>query len=228
MDFTAQIKGFILNLDGVLVDTAKYHYTAWQRLANQWGFDLSTTDHESLRWLSRWESLEKIMEWGGITYMTEAEKLHWSDVKNNWYIELVNRMTPADVLPGVVSFLENAQSADIRIALSSASQNARSVLESVGLARFFLAVIDGNTTRRTKPNPECFLMAAQGLDLSPCQCIVFDDAPAGVLAAHLSGFGVVGIGAGKELMPQADLVIAALADFPLSQIFPETHVILNV
>jgi len=204
-DFSEQIKGCIFNLDGVIVDTAKHHYTAWRRLANQLGFDFSLEKHEELRGLSRMASLEKILEWGDM-YMTEAEKLHWADVKNNWYVELISNLKPANVLPGALLFLRQVREAGLKVALSSASRSARSVLRSTHLEPYFNVVIDGHSTRKVKPDPESFLLAAQALGLQPSECLVFEDAALGVWAGVAGGFSVVGIGK-QEYLPKAHLVI---------------------
>lgn len=202
---SGQIRGFIFNLDGVIVDTAKYHYVAWRRLANQLGFDFSAEQHEELRGLSRMASLEKILEWGEI-YMTEAEKLHWSDVKNNWYVELISNLKSGDVLPGVLYFLRQVREAGMKVALASASKSARQVLRSTMLETYFDAIIDGNSTRKAIPDPECFILAAQAIGLHPPECVVFEDAALGVAAALAGGFHVVGIGK-PEYLSKAHLVI---------------------
>ena len=189
-----EFKSCIFNLDGVLVNTAKYHYIAWRRLANEWGFDLSPEQHEQLRWLSRMESLEKVMEWGGITYMTEAEKLYWADVKNSWYIQLVSGIKPEEVFPGVMEFLSALREMGIQRALSSASSNARTVLISTGLLQHFDVVTDGSQIRKNKPHPESYLVPAQAMGFHPADCLVFDDAPSGIDAALIGGFSVVGVG----------------------------------
>ncbi len=215
-DLSEKMKGFIFNLDGVIVDTAKYHYIAWRRLADEMGVDFPPEQHENLRSLSRMESLEKILEWGGL-YMTEAEKLHWADVKNNWYQGLVANMTPEEVLPGVVPFLNAVRNSGGRTALSSASRNARAVLKSTRLESYFDVILDGSAARKAKPHPECFLLAAIALHLSPSECIVFDDAVLGVQAARIGGFHIVGIGK-PEHLPDAELVIPGFADCRLSDI----------
>src|SRR5262245_58928759 len=190
---TEHIKGCIFNLDGVIVDTAKHHYTAWRRLANQLGFDFSPEKHEELRGLSRMASLEKILEWGDM-YMTEAEKLHWADVKNNWYVELISNLRPADLLPGALLFLRQAREAGLKIALASASRSARQVLRNTHIESYFDVIIDGYSTRKVKPDPESFLLAAQALALLPSECMVFEDAALGIQAAIAGGFTVVGVG----------------------------------
>ena len=200
------IKGCIFNLDGVLVDTAKYHYVAWRRLANQLGFDFSPEQHETLRGLSRMASLEQVLEWGGNIYMTEAEKLHWGDVKNNWYVSMVLEMTPDEVLPGVLEFLADVRDAGCKVALSSASRSAREVLRTTALQAYFDEIVDGNQSRKHKPNPESFLMAAAALGLRPQECLVFEDSAPGTLAGIMGRFHVVGIGS-PEYLPKAHCVI---------------------
>lgn len=215
-DLSEKIKGFVFNLDGVIVDTAKYHYIAWRRLADEMGVDFPPEQHDKLRSLSRMESLEKILEWGGL-YMTEAEKLHWADVKNNWYQGLIANMKPEEVLPGVLPFLDEVRNSGGRTALSSASRNAWAVLKSTRLESYFDVVLDGSAARKAKPHPECFLLAAASLQLAPAECIVFDDAVLGVRAARIGGFHIVGIGK-PEHLPDAELVIPGFADCRLSDI----------
>lgn len=197
-DHAQTIKGCIFNLDGVIVDTGRYHYQAWRRLANQFGFDFSREQHEELKGLSRLASLDKILEWGGI-YMPEAEKMHWADVKNNWYVSLISNMKPGEILPGVLLFLREVRESGIRIALSSASQNARSVLASTQIQSFFDVILDGNEVKKQKPDPLCFLLAAQELQLPPSQCLVFEDSPPGIDAALFGGFTAIGVGRREDL-----------------------------
>lgn len=199
------IEGCIFNLDGVLVNTARYHFVAWQRLAHEMGFDLPADQFHLLRSLGRMESLEKILDWGGI-YLSEAEKLYWSDVKNNWYQSLIATMKPDEVLPGVVALLQSVRASGCKLALSSASRNAKMVLASTRLEPFFDVVLDGSAPRKPKPHPECFWLAAAGLGLAADRCLVFDDAVLGVRAALAGGFRVVGIGDPTHL-PDAPLVI---------------------
>ncbi|HOY04141.1 MAG TPA: beta-phosphoglucomutase [Saprospiraceae bacterium] len=215
-DLSEKTKGFIFNLDGVIVDTAKYHYIAWRRLADEMGVDFPIEQHEQLRSLSRMESLEKILEWGGL-YMTEAEKLHWADVKNNWYQALVANMTPDEVFPGVLSFLDEVRRSGGKTALSSASRNARTVLKSTHLEPYFDVILDGSAARKSKPHPECFLLAATALNMAPSECIVFDDAVLGVQAALNGGFHIIGIGK-AEYLPDAERVIPGFADCHLADI----------
>lgn len=188
-----RIKGFVFDLDGVVVDTRPYHMMAWQHVADDLGVHIDIARNEVLRGLSRMQSLEKVLEWGNL-YLTEAEKLYWTDLKNNLYLDLIAKMTPDEVLPGVRDFLQQVRNEDCRTALVSSSRNARVVLGSVDLEHFFDVVIDGNITKKSKPAPDCFLLAAEMLQLRPSECIVFDDAPIGVQAAKSGGFATVAVG----------------------------------
>ncbi len=217
--FSEHIKGCIFNLDGVIIDTAKHHYIAWRRLANQLGFDFSAEQHEELRGLSRMGSLEKILEWGDM-YMTEAEKLHWADVKNNWYVELISNLKPADLLPGALLFLRQVREAGVKVALSSASRSARQVLRNTHLESYFDVIIDGHSTRKVKPDPESFLLAAQALSLLPSECLVFEDAALGVWAGIAGGFTVVGIGR-PQYLANAHLVIPGFENLTLNDLLTQ-------
>ena len=200
-----QFNGYIFDLDGVVVDTRPYHLLAWQRLATELGVEIDHNSNEILRRLNRMEGIEKIMEWGG-HYASEAEKMFWADRKNNWYIDLIAQMSPDEVLPGVLNFLKILQEKKRSVALVSSSSNARKVLLSTKLDIYFQSVIDGTIAKKRKPAPDCFLMAAQELHLLPSQCLVFEDAPAGVLAAKIGGFTTVAVGMHRDIC-QADHAI---------------------
>jgi beta-phosphoglucomutase len=193
MDVKRQFNACIFNLDGVIVDTGKYHYQAWRRLANQLGFDFPETKSIELKNTGRIASLEKVLDWGNI-YMPEAEKLHWADVKNNWYQELIANMKPGEVLPGVLLFLRQLRELGIRTAVCSLSQNVQAVLKSTNLESFFDVVLDGAVIKKQKPDPQCFLQAAAMLGLKPQECLVFEGSTQGIEAALAGGFLVVGIG----------------------------------
>ncbi len=210
------IKGCIFDLDGVIVDTAKYHYQAWRRLANSLGFDFSGEDNEQLKGVSRMESLDIILGLGGKT-LSEDEKLEWAAKKNEWYVELISGMGAEELLPGALEFLESLKQADVKIALGSASKNAPRILESTGITSYFQAVIDGTKTTKSKPDPQVFELGAQALGLHPSECVVFEDAPKGVEAAKNGGFHCVGIGS-PETLSQADFIIAGLHEMELSQL----------
>ncbi|MBL7829134.1 MAG: beta-phosphoglucomutase [Saprospiraceae bacterium] len=210
------VQAFIFNLDGVLVDTGAYHFIAWKRLANSLGFDFDFEQFQALRGLSRMTSLEKILEWGNI-YLTEAEKLHLTDVKNNWYLELIKGVTPEHVLPGVLPFLNALKTSGYPIALTSSSKSAKQVLSSTGLDSFFDVVVDGHAFRKTIPDPECYLLTAKLLDLAPASCLVFEDAALGVQAAIYGGFTVIGVGSLQNLQ-QAHIVLPGLESITLDQL----------
>jgi beta-phosphoglucomutase len=188
-----RLKACLFDLDGVVVDTFEYHFQAWQRMARQLGFELTWEMHEELAGLSRMACLEKILEWGNI-YISEAEKLFWADVKNNWYVALIAGMRPEETLPGVRDFLTIIRQAGIRTALVSSSKNAGAVLNSTEMDSYFDVVIDGNLIKKAKPHPERYLLAADALQLSPSDCLVFEDTKAGIQSARTGGFRVVGIG----------------------------------
>jgi len=206
----------IFDLDGVLVDTAIYHYRAWKKLANSLGFDFNLLQNEALKGVSRMQSLDMILGWGGIT-KTETEKLELADLKNTWYIDSVKNMSPSEVLPGSLKLLKQIRSAGIKIALGSASKNSGLILKRTGLARFFDVIVDGNTINSSKPDPEVFLKGAALLNTPPGKCIVFEDAAAGVQAAVAANMTVVGIGLAESL-PGADMVIKDLSGVTVDEL----------
>jgi beta-phosphoglucomutase len=210
------IKACIFDLDGVIVDTAVYHYKAWKRLANELGFDFTEEDNEKLKGVSRTRSLELILQWGGVT-KTEAEKEELATRKNNWYVEMISRMTPDEVLPGAKEFLQLCKNAGIKTALGSASKNSGMILEKTGIAHFFDAVIDGNKVSKPKPDPEVFLKGAEELNELPANCVVFEDAIAGVEAAIAGGMKVVGIGS-PQVLGKANLVVKGLNEMSLEKL----------
>ncbi|MEY4478644.1 MAG: beta-phosphoglucomutase [Bacteroidota bacterium] len=199
------IRGFLFDLDGVLVDTAQYHFLAWQRMAAQLGIHFSEAENEQLKGVSRAESLNRILAWGGKT-LTDAEKQHWMALKNDGYLELVRGMPADDYLPGAHEFLRASRAAGIKVALGSASKNAPLILERLGWIPLFDALVDGNVVTASKPDPEVFLEGARRLGLKPEECVVFEDSEAGVEAARRGGMKVVGIGHGLD----ADLLVSGL------------------
>ena len=201
----------IFDLDGVLVDTAKYHYLAWKLLADELGFYFSEVDNERLKGVSRMASLEILLEVGGITHIEEKEKLAMAEQKNIRYVAFISKMTPEEILPGVLDFLHEIKAAGVKMAIGSASRNAGMILERVGLTSLFDAVIDGNTIRRAKPDPEVFLMGAQELGVEPFDCVVFEDAVAGIEAACRAGMKCVGIGR-PDILSNATVVIPGFKD----------------
>lgn len=202
------IEACIFDLDGVIVDTAVYHYQAWKRLANELGFDFTEAQNERLKGISRIRSLELILEWGGI-HKTAAEQQALATRKNEWYVEMINQMTPQEILPGAKEFLEQVRSAGLKTALGSASKNSSAILERTGLLLLFDAIVDGNTVTASKPDPEVFLKGAAALGIAPVHCVVFEDAIAGIEAAKAAGMKSVGIG-DRETLTGADTVVPGL------------------
>jgi beta-phosphoglucomutase len=211
------IKACIFDLDGVIVDTAVYHYKAWKRLANELGFDLTEEQNEKLKGVSRVRSLELILQWGGVT-KTAAEQEELAARKNEWYVEMINRMTPDEILPGAKEFLVACREAGLKTALGSASKNSGTILDKVGIAGLFDAVIDGNKVSKPKPDPEVFLKGAEELGMEPAVCVVFEDAIAGVEAAKNGGMKAVGVGS-AEVLNEADLVISGLNEMSLQKLY---------
>jgi len=199
------IKACIFDLDGVIVDTAKYHYLAWKRLANELGFDFTESQNERLKGVSRMTSLEILLEIGGLTF-DEKTKLGFADKKNQWYVDYITRMTPDEILPGTIDFLNQLKSKKIKIALGSASRNALTILKQIEMMDYFDVVIDGTKVSHAKPNPEVFLKGAEELGVLPSECIVFEDAEAGIEAAINGKMYSVGIGS-PEILGKADIVI---------------------
>jgi beta-phosphoglucomutase len=210
------ITGFLFDLDGVIVDTAVFHYQAWQRMANQLGFDISHEFNETLKGISRMDSLNLILAHGGVT-LSEERKLELAAQKNEWYLELVSQMTPDAILPGVTGFFYQLKQVGIRCALGSVSKNAGLILERIGMANDFDAIIDGNKIAQSKPNPEVFLKGAAELGLQPAQCVVFEDAVAGIEAAKRGGMFAVGIGS-PDVLTEADLVIPSFEHFTVTEL----------
>ena len=211
------VKACIFDLDGVIVDTALYHFKAWKRLANHLGFDFTEEENEKLKGVSRVRSLQLILEWGGVEKTTE-EQSQLADLKNSWYVEMIKEMKPDEILPGAKEFLLSVRNAGLKTALGSASKNSRTILEKVGLLELFDSIIDGNTVSASKPDPEVFLKGAQSLGLNPEDCVVFEDAIAGVEAALAGGMKVVGIGEPANLK-DANLVVAGLHEMNLDKLY---------
>jgi len=198
----------IFDLDGVIVDTAKYHYLAWKRLANQYGFDFSEADNERLKGVSRTRSLEILLEIGHVN-VDEAVKQTMAAQKNDWYVDYIHNLDAREILPGAGEYLQTLHQRGIKTAIGSASKNASLILARLGIRPLFDVVIDGTKVEQAKPNPEVFLRAASELKVPPASCIVFEDAEAGIEAAHRAGMGAVGIGK-PIVLKDADVVMAGL------------------
>jgi len=210
------IKACIFDLDGVIVDTAVYHYKAWKRLADQLGLNFTEHDNELLKGVSRVRSLEIILELNHVT-KTAEEQTELATQKNNWYVEMINQMTPAEILPGAKEFLEACRAAGIKTALGSASKNSSTILAKINMAHLFDAIVDGNHVSKAKPDPEVFLKGAEALGVSPAECVVFEDAIAGVEAAINGGMKVVGIGE-PAVLNKANIVVSGLDKMSLEKL----------
>lgn len=209
-------KACIFDLDGVIVDTAIYHYKAWRRLANSLGFDFTSAQNEELKGISRIDSLKLILAWGSIS-KTDEEMERLATQKNDWYVAMIKEMTPEQILPRAKEFLEEVKANNYLIALGSASKNAELILTQIGLTAYFDVLIDGNKVTKSKPDPEVFLVAAKELKVKPEECVVFEDAIAGVQAAKNGKMKVVGIG-DRELLRMADMVIGGLDEMTIEKL----------
>lgn len=205
------ITACIFDLDGVLVDTAHYHFIAWKRLAKEFDYDLTEAVNERLKGVSRLHSLEIILKEAGATF-SEAEKLEMANRKNVWFTEFVNAMQPEELYPGVTDLFEKLKADTIKIALGSSSKNAQTILRKLKIQQYFDSVVDGTMIVNSKPDPEIFLLAAQKLGVDPVQCVVFEDAEAGVEAALAANMKCVGIGQ-REQLGKANQVVKSIGDF---------------
>lgn len=211
------VKACIFDLDGVVVDTAIFHYQAWKRLADELGIKgFTEEENENLKGVSRQRSLEIILEIGGIT-LDQMTKDELTEKKNGWYVELISKMTPEDILPGVKHFFNELQQKGIKLGLASASKNARRILERVGIESYFEAIVDGNRISKAKPSPEVFLLCARDLQVDPVDCVVFEDAKAGIEAAKNGGMFSIGVGS-SSILGEADFVISSFDEMNINRL----------
>lgn len=208
--------GFLFDLDGVIVDTAKYHFLAWKELAQELSIPFTEKDNERLKGVSRMRSFEIILSLGKRT-MSQAEKEACCAKKNEIYLSYINRLRPEEVLPGTREFLSASRAAGIGVALGSASRNAPRILERLALTELFDAIIDGTTVLSAKPDPEVFLKGAGALGLPAKHCVVFEDSVAGIQAAHAGGMRAVGVGR-RENLPEADICIPGFVNLTPTEI----------
>jgi beta-phosphoglucomutase len=203
------IQAFIFDLDGVLTDTAEYHFLAWKQLATQLGVEFSRADNELLKGVDRMGSLDLILQLGQLQLSLD-EKLMLAEQKNIEYLKLVESISPADLFPGVLPLFSSLKAAGVKTALASASKNAALVLQKLCIPDLFDYVADSNLIKNGKPDPEIFLTCAQALGVKPERCIGVEDAPAGVTAIKAAGMFALGIGE-PQALTQADLVIPAVS-----------------
>lgn len=203
----------IFDLDGVLTDTARYHYLAWKHLAAKLGYSLSEAQNEKLKGVNREESLRRILDWANIE-VDEPEFSQLLHEKNEHYVQLISGMNETERFPAVLNVFNTLKLHGIKIALGSSSKNAEMVLQRIGLQNVFDVQIDGRHTSRSKPDPEVFLKAAAQLGFNSDQCVVVEDADAGAKAAKAAGMFCIGIGHKTEI-PDADICIPDLGFFHL-------------
>lgn len=210
------VLGVIFDLDGVIVSTDNCHYLAWKKMADEEGIPFDRAINERLRGVSRMESLAIILEKAEKTY-TAAEKDALAARKNGYYVELIGSLTPEDMLPGAMDTLRTLREKGIKIAIGSSSRNTPIILRQIGLDTYFDAVADGNAISRSKPDPEVFLLAGSLLGLAPENCLVVEDADAGVEAALAGGMRVLGVG-GAAKNPKATFAVESLAQLDITTV----------
>lgn len=206
----------LFDLDGVIIDTARYHYRAWRELADMLGFVFTEQHNERLKGVSRMRSLEILLEIGGL-HLDAKQMQALAEKKNKRYLELVMQMKPDEILPGALEFLSACRTAGMKVALCSASKNAPAILQHMNITHHFDAVIDGNLVRQTKPDPEVFLLGALALSVAPQDCVVFEDAEAGICAGRRAGMFCVGIG-DKAILHEANVVVGGLQHMTIAQL----------
>lgn len=205
----SRFKAFLFDLDGVICDTAKYHYLAWKRLADMLGIPFDEKANEAFKGVSRMRCMELLLEFGNRT-ADDEEKVRLADMKNEWYVEYLHDLDRSELLPGALEVLEECRRRGIKTAICSASKNAPLILSRLEITDYFNAVIDGNKVTKAKPDPEVFLLGAKELGVEPAECVIFEDSLAGVQAGISENIFVVGIGK-PEKLPGADIVVENLS-----------------
>ena len=211
----------IFDLDGVIVDTAKYHFLSWKKLAASFGYELTKEKNENLKGVSRVESLEYILEWAGVS-LSETEKEKLTTEKNEQYVKSIQKLGAGEALTGVVDFIHELRAANVKTAIGSASKNARLILEQLEIIDLFDAIVDGTMTKKGKPDPEVFLLGAKMTDSLPAETVVFEDAVKGVDAALAAKMTAIGIGETAQL-GHAHFVIPGFSDFKYNDFIQKTN-----
>ncbi len=207
---------FLFDLDGVICDTAKYHYLAWKKLADELGIPFDEEANEAFKGVSRMRCMELLLEFGNRT-ATQEEMVRLANKKNDWYVEFLGQFDRSEMLPGAIDVLEECRRRGIKVSICSASKNTPLILDRLGITEYFDAVIDGNKTSKAKPDPEVFLLGAEALGADPSECVIFEDSLAGVQAGNSVGIFVVGIGR-PENLPGAGIVIPDLAHLDIDNL----------
>lgn len=204
--------GFIFDLDGVITDTAKFHYQAWKALADSLGISIDETFNETLKGISRMDSLDRILAHGHHeNAFIPAEKEALAQQKNDHYVQLLEHLTTEDVLPGVVPLLQQAQARHIPCAVASASKNAPLILEKLGVRAYFATIVDPDSLSKGKPDPEIFLAAADSIGVLPQNAIGFEDAQSGIDGLKAAGIYAVGLSASQPLIG-ADMQVSEMTE----------------
>jgi len=217
------IRGCIFDLDGVIVDTAKYHFLAWKRLAELLEISFTEEQNEKMKGISRMASLEMLLDFGDQT-LSDQDKLKYCATKNAWYLELVKEMNEEEILPGVTTFIDSLRKQNIGIGLGSASKNARAILQKVSLTELFDVIVDGNDVVKSKPDPEVFLKGANALQFDPTNILVIEDSAKGIDAAIQGGFHTLGIGH-IEHLSHASWVVPSLTGITIEKIESELEAV---
>lgn len=211
-------KGFVFDLDGVITDTAKFHYLAWKDLADEIGIEIDLKFNEQLKGISRMDSLERILAYGNKSdAFTTEQKEALAEKKNTHYVELLQDLTPDDLLPGVQEFLNDAKAQNVPCAIASASKNAPFILEKLGVQDAFDAIVDPATLTKGKPDPEIFVRAAEAINITPAEAVGFEDAQAGLDGIKAAGMYAVGVYSGEELHG-ADSIVHHLTDISVAEL----------
>lgn len=208
------IRAFLFDLDGVLTDTSEFHYLGWKRLADELGVPFDRHDNEALRGVSRRESLLLLLKGHPAS---EEQLAEWMERKNRYYVDYIHQMTPGDMLPGALELLKELRQAGYLTAIVSSSKNTPVVLERLQIGELVDAVVDGNAPAASKPAPDLFLLAAEKLGLPPHQCVVVEDAAAGIDAGKAAGMLTIGLGP-RERVGHADRVFPSLAGVRLAHL----------
>lgn len=223
--YTHLISACIFDFDGVIVDTADYHYLSWKKLALKLGFEFTKEQNEKMKGISRMASLEVVLDIGNIK-ASESEKLKMAHVKNEWYKEYLETVDDSIILPGVKSFLAELKTNKIPFVLGSASKNARFVMSKISIADSFDAIFDGNDTERSKPDPEVFLKGAAYLKIAPKDIVVFEDSYKGLVAANAGGFYSCGVG-DASILDNANMNIPSFSEFTYSDFLDKISLLEN-
>ena len=210
------IKACIFDLDGVIVDTAHYHFLAWKRLAEELGIPFTLDDNERLKGVSRLKSLDILLELGGLTFNDHTKEV-MANKKNTWFVDYIDRMMPEEIFPGVKQLITNLKAKGIKVGLASSSKNAKTVIQLLRIQNDFDAIVDGTMVVHSKPDPEIFLLTSHKLGVDPTKCLVFEDAEAGVEVALAAGMKCVGVGS-PDLLKAANRVIAKTGEFKVSDL----------